>query len=60
MMRMKSFVLAGACLALTGASAVSFPDAANGVITLDIPAGVTNVYDVALPAASRLVKTGPG
>ncbi len=40
--------------------AADFPAAVDGVLTLDLAAGVTNTYTVALPAATALVKTGPG
>lgn len=40
--------------------AADFPAAVDGVLTLDLAAGVTNTYTAALPAATTLVKTGPG
>ncbi len=40
--------------------AADFPSSVDGVLTLDLAAGVTNTYTVALPAATTLVKTGPG
>lgn len=40
--------------------AADFPAAVDGVLTLDLAAGVTNTYAAALPAATTLVKTGPG
>ena len=40
--------------------AADFPAAVDGVLTLDLAAGVTNTYTAALPDATTLVKTGPG
>ncbi len=54
---------AGLALALGAGGALraaDFPDAVDGVLTLDLAAGVTNTYAAALPAATALVKTGPG
>lgn len=56
-------VVAGLALGLGAGGtlrAVDFPAAVDGVLTLDLAAGVTNTYAAALPAATTLVKTGPG
>ena len=56
-------VVAGLALGLGAGSALhaaDFPAAVDGVLTLDLAAGVTNTYAAALPAATTLVKTGPG
>lgn len=50
-------LLLGICGTLRAAD---FPAAVDGVLTLDLAAGVTNTYAAALPAATTLVKTGPG
>ena len=55
-------VVAGLALGLGAGGALhaaDFPAAVDGVLTLDLAAGVTNTY-AALPAATTLVKTGPG
>ena len=55
-------VVAGLALGLGAGGALraaDFPAAVDGVLTLDLAAGVTNTY-AALPAATKLVKTGPG
>ena len=56
-------VVAGLALGLGAGGALhaaDFPAAVDGVLTLDLAAGVTNTYAAALPAATTLVKTGPG
>lgn len=56
-------VVAGLALGLGAGGtlhAADFPAAVDGVLTLDLAAGVTNTYAAALPAATTLVKTGPG
>ena len=56
-------VVAGLALGLGAGGALhaaDFPAAVDGVLTLDLAAGVTNTYADALPAATKLVKTGPG
>ncbi len=56
-------VVAGLVLGLGAGGtlrAADFPAAVDGVLTLDLAAGVTNTYAAALPAATTLVKTGPG
>lgn len=56
-------VVAGLALGLGAGGALhaaDFPAAVDGVLTLDLAAGVTNTYATALPAATTLVKTGPG
>ena len=56
-------VVAGLALGLGAGGALyaaDFPAAVDGVLTLDLAAGVTNTYAAALPAATKLVKTGPG
>lgn len=56
-------VVAGLVLGLGAGGALhaaDFPAAVDGVLTLDLAAGVTNTYAAALPAATTLVKTGPG
>lgn len=50
-------LLLGICGTLRAAD---FPAAVDGVLTLDLAAGITNTYAAALPAATTLVKTGPG
>lgn len=56
-------VVAGLTLGLGAGGtlrAADFPAAVDGELTLDLAAGVTNTYAAALPAATTLVKTGPG
>lgn len=56
-------VVAGLALGLGAGGALhaaDFPAAVDDVLTLDLAAGVTNTYATALPAATTLVKTGPG
>lgn len=56
-------IVAGLALGLGAGGtlhAADFPAAVDGVLTLDLAAGVTNTYAAALPAATTLVKTGPG
>ena len=43
-----------------GLWADDLPSIENGTLTLDVAAGVTTTYTEALPAATTLVKTGPG
>jgi len=50
--------IAAAAMVAVRASAASFPAPVDGVITIDINSDVT--YDEALPAATKLVKSGTG
>lgn len=56
----RTVLAAGLWMVAGSVSAMSFPDAVGGMITLDVAAGVTNTYDAALPNVASVVKTGPG
>ena len=43
-----------------GLLAADLPAVIDGTLTLTVAAGVTETYEAALPAATTLVKTGPG